>query len=534
MTPSGSRGFVGPTWWPDVLAWAAWVGQWKWWFLVGWMGVLCSFWALRLWWTSRTSPRARSTFATRRELRASGLLDGSGVPLGELSTKTWWKLWWHRSTLAVGAQQNVGIFGSKGCGKTVKIIVPYLLRAGANDESLIVFDPKRELVRLTRKHRESIGPTYMFAPGERQSDHINPWDWVRWGDRDVVDAQRLATHIARGEVEGQGQRPTSEEGQYYRRWARVLLWGSGLYLHDEDEKQRQAVGLSSPRCSFGGQLDFFSQPQASIKDSLDELAKSRDPIVRDVAALILNRTANDQKEVFSAAAGWLMDWFDPILAWSTHDTTVPIDLLQNGSQPMTLYLCFEPADLQGRLRPLARLLIDQLFMLMGRRGAREFHRRVRLVFEDMATLGYFPPAELAAEFYREAGADLVCCFQSMAQIRRHYGRDTSLWDNLDTWVVFRPKHHESAEFFAAQSGETTDDEVLTGTSRRTFGLTGQRFSRTVPYTHDLVTKEMLMGLDDDQHLVLVGGQTRDKHAVRPIIASGRPYFEEPAFAGLVP
>src|SRR5262245_12091877 len=240
-----------PSWWPTVYAWLEWIVRWKWWLLGAWFIFLGLVLLFRMWWPRyRSRRRGHASLATSRQMRAAGLFHGQGVPLGEIRLPGWWLLWrllkhpyflrMSRLYLRVGAQQNVGIFGPKGCGKTVKITVPYLLSAGAEDESVVVFDPKGELVRLTAKVRERVGSTYVFAPAERQSAHINPWDWVRWGDTEVVDAQRLAGHIARGEVEGQGQRPMSEEGQYYRRWARVMLWGTGLYLHDADPG----------RCSF--------------------------------------------------------------------------------------------------------------------------------------------------------------------------------------------------------------------------------------------------------------------------------------------
>jgi type IV secretion system protein VirD4 len=237
--------------------------------------------------------------------------------------------------------------------------------------------------------------------------------------------------------------------------------------------------------------------------------------------------------VFSAAVGWLMDWFDPVLDWNTHDTTVPIHDLQAGDRPMTLYLCFTPADLQGgRLRPLARLLVDQLFALIAERPTRQYRRRVRLIFEDFATLGYFPPAETAAEFYREAGIDLLCLFQSLMQVWRHFGPYTSLLENLDTTVVFPPNNPESAEWVTGRMDEVTVQDRSVGHTRPEFGLFGSRLSRTVTRAETLMRKGELLYLDRDRHLVFVGGGKRRK-AVNPILARGRSYRDEPAFQALV-
>jgi type IV secretory pathway TraG/TraD family ATPase VirD4 len=417
-------------------------------------------------------------------------------------------------------ERHVLVTGPTRVGKTTKVTVKMLLTD--DEEDMIILDLKHgELERLTRPYRAQVSSVYRFDPAGASSDRWNIWDLMPWGTSQEINAvQRAAAQLSIGEQESVSQRPLSEDGQYYRRWARVILWGSALYLHAKQDPQWP--------CSMPGLLRFFTQGGTSVRVRLQALAGSPDPVVREVAALLMSRRPKDQEEVFSSAAGWLMPWFDQTLATHMGETTIPFQALQQGT-PMTIYLRATPADVSpgGCLRGVFRLLIEQLLSLAATRSVRAYQRRVRLVLADFNELGYFQPLESISAFYGESGWGLWLEAQSPAQIVRNYGEHTALFENCDTWVCFQPNDPTSAELLVKKLGKRTVTEHLRGKGRNPWHLWPSHHARE-QFTERALLDAWEVSHMGTQHAIGFLGGVQRKGVDQPLTVRlrMRPYWQD--------
>jgi type IV secretion system protein VirD4 len=422
-----------------------------------------------------------------------GLMAGTGIVLA------WYRMGIGRLVpLRADMESNVYVVGPKGSGKTTVVTIPTILTW---EKSLVCLDLKGELTRVTfpyrrrmnRQPHESDNPVYVFAPGDEVSDHYNPLDHIRWGTiHEVKDLQRFNAHIAKADAT-----TTTDRSQYYVRESRSALLMVELYMHH----------AKSGELSPGGILDFFATPQKPIRQILEEMLTIKHKTIRRGCGRLLRNTNAKLDDIWSAASGWLAPWEDELLAWNMHDTTIPMADLQMGQNPMTLYLKVSPEDIEGRLRPVMHLIFDQMILWNTMRGTRDYRHEVLCVMEDMAELGRFEQAKHITAFRREDGWRLLAVAQSANQIWEAFGQHTSLFDNLDTWVVFGPNHPDTAEFFARKlDKETVVDHVTRG-----------RDQAETKHARWLMTPGELMRLKG-KVLVLVSQEA-------PIVAEGLPYFK---------
>src|SRR5258708_37091187 len=138
-----------------------------------------------------------SRWATRRDRKHLGVLSrperpsGTGIVLGLLG----------RQLLQSPAEDNVLLLGVQRSGKTSTVVVPTLLSWSG---SVIATSSKEELVRLTARHRATLGSVSVFAPLDRETSWIHElglkattWNPIG-GLSDCGSAAELADHLTAG------------------------------------------------------------------------------------------------------------------------------------------------------------------------------------------------------------------------------------------------------------------------------------------------------------------------------------------------
>src|SRR2546422_1195661 len=150
--------------------------------------------ALCGWSPARPQSHGSSHWAGRRDRKDLGRITsperaaGDGIALGFLG----------RDFLQSPAEDNVLLLGVQRSGKTSTVVVPTLLTWSG---SAVATSTKEELVRLTARHRASLGAVSVFAPLARDTSWIaelglrsTTWNPIKWLS-DCGSAAELADHF---------------------------------------------------------------------------------------------------------------------------------------------------------------------------------------------------------------------------------------------------------------------------------------------------------------------------------------------------
>src|SRR5260370_4604922 len=153
--------------------------------------------ALGGWSAARPQSHGSSRWAGRRDRKQLGRIctperaAGDGIALGFL----------RRDFLQAPAEDNRLLLGVQRSGKTSTVVVPTLLNWSG---SAVPTSTKEELVRLTARHRRTLGAVSVFAPLDRNTSWIadlglrtTTWNPIGWLT-DCGSAAELADHFTAG------------------------------------------------------------------------------------------------------------------------------------------------------------------------------------------------------------------------------------------------------------------------------------------------------------------------------------------------
>ena len=176
---------------------------------------------LRLFANKKTTLHGSSRWATKKELRRSGLLSGFGVVLGQTHDAVYEKqkpkkpkrksgeskadyanrlmkfnpdervfhLKKPGEVISQAKNNHTLIVGSTRSGKGVGVIIPTEFQWS---ESMIVFDPKGEGWEISANFRSRFSYTFKFEPEKpNESIHYNPLLAIRRGKQTIPDIQNL-------------------------------------------------------------------------------------------------------------------------------------------------------------------------------------------------------------------------------------------------------------------------------------------------------------------------------------------------------
>ena len=286
-------------------------------------------------------PRRRSLhgdarFATRRELRAAGLLGDRGIILGQVG----------RRCLMLAGQQGVALAAPPRAGKGTGVVIPNLLNW---PDSVICVDIKRENWTLTAGFRAANGQAcFLFDPfsEDGRTARWNPFFYVSEDPvRRVNDLQRIAEMLYPD--------PPNVD-PFWTASARSLFLGIALYLFETPSTPKTIgevlrQGMASDDEGFGQHWKRVIEGRNSGKFPLSPQCVRALYDVIDLAPV----TASSIRKTFTSR---LDLWLNPILdaATSAND----FDLRDLRRKPLSIYVGVNPDDLH-RLRPVLALFFQQ-------------------------------------------------------------------------------------------------------------------------------------------------------------------------------
>ena len=479
-------------------------------------------------WRSKPSPSkayGSARWATENEVGSSGLTANAGLFLGYQAKRY----------LRHDGPEHVMTFAPTRSGKGVGLVVPTLL---SWPHSVVVHDIKGENWQLTAGWRERFSYCLRFDPTDALSAAYNPLMEVRRGTHEVRDVQNIADIL----VDPEG---ALERRNHWEKTGHALLVGAILHvLYAEPDKTLRGVAnfLSDPAQPFEAALWSMM--------SVKHLGDATHPVVASAARELLNKSENERSGVLSTAMSFLGLYRDPTVAQVTSRCDWRIADLVQADCPVSLYLVVPPSDI-SRTKPLIRLLLNQI----GRRltetipdppptprlWIRRWFDKVRVpvskvveghsvhrhsllwMLDEFPALGRLDFFESALAFM--AGYDMRAFLiaQSLNQIEKAYGANSSILDNCHVRVAFAANDERTASRISEALGTATEVREHRSFSggRSSFFLDRVSVS-TQASPRPLLTPGEVMQLPPDEEIVMVAGHP-------PIRAKKLRYFEDRNF-----
>ena len=431
---------------------------------------------------SEVTTYGSARWASPKEIKKLGLLSNKGVFLGQSKS----------SYLRHDGAEHVMAFAPTRSGKGVGLVVPTLL---SWTSSVVVHDIKGENWSLTSGWRSQFSTCIRFDPTDKCSPRFNPLREVRLGKREVADAQNIADIL----VDPDG---TLERGSHWEKTAHALLVGVILHvLYAEEDK------------TLAGCANFLADPERDFTDALDAMLTTEHfsdpggvhPVVASAARELLNKSDNERSGVLSTAMSFLSLYRDPVIAEITSDSDWALRDITNGDRPMSLYLACPPSDL-SRTRPLMRLIINQIGRHLTEKLPSDDRRKLLLMLDEFPALGRLEFFEKNLAYFAGFGVRAYLITQSLNQIEKAYGPNSSILDNCHIRIAFSTNDERTAKRISEALGTKTE-------LRAQKNYTGHRLAPWLSHIMEsrqetqrpLLTPGEIMQLSADEEIIMVSG-----------------------------
>ncbi len=390
-------------------------------------------------------------WATNKDIKAASLLDDVGVYVGGWINRIG-KLIYLRHNGA----EHVLCYAPTRSGKGVGLVIPTLLTW---TKSAVVADLKGELWQLSAGWRKKYAKNKVikFEPAAANgSVCFNPLDEIRIGtEHEVGDAQNLATLIV--DPDGKGL------VDHWQKTAQPLL--VGCILHILYKSKLEGITASLPEVD-----KMLSDPNRSVYELYTEMTQyshfngENHPVIGSAGRDQLDRPDEEAGSVLSTAKSYLSLYRDPIVARNVSRSDFKIKDLMNHDDPVSLYIVTQPND-KGRLRPLVRILINQIVRLNadgigfenGRPKAKYKHKLL-MMLDEFPSLGKLSILQESLAFLAGYGIKCYLICQDINQLKSEktgYGRDEEITSNCHVQVAYPPNRIETAKHLSSLTGVTT-------------------------------------------------------------------------------
>lgn len=452
-------------------------------------------------------PRRRSlhgdaSFATRREIKERGLLNGDGIIVGKMGEQY----------LAIPGQQGAILAAPPRSGKGVGVVIPNLLNFAG---SVIVVDVKKENWDVTAGFRQKHGQSvHLFDPLSEtgQTARWNPFFYVS-NDPSIRinDVQRIAEMLY--PVDG-------NKDSFWVLSARTLFLGIALYLFETPYSHRTIGEVLRQGMAGGttgeGFVEYWKGILARRRSGNNPLSWQCASSINEVIDLPPQTAGGIRKELTSKLSLWL----NPLLDAATSGND--FDLRDLRKKPTSIYVGVKPDDLD-RIRPVLSLFFQQAIGLHTRELPEHnplLKHQLLLLLDEFTALGRIPIIETSSGFLPGYNVRILLVIQTPSQLRAVYGRDgaDTIIKTLAGRIVFAPKDFVDAQEISNDLGSTT----VKGKSRSR-PMWGSKGSTTESdQRRMLLMPQEVKEIGEDKEIIIYEG-------IRPILAGKIIYYKDPHF-----
>ena len=393
-------------------------------------------------------------------ITSAGAMHGDGIVLG-----------WHQNRLIQSpAEDNVILFGVQRSGKTSTVVVPTLLGWRG---TAVATSTKEELVALTARHRQGIGPVFVFAPLDRGDGWIKKLGLraATWNPIDAVEscgaAAELADHFTASGKQG--------HSAHWYLAASSLMAGLAICEHERGGDMRTLLSRlnRTPHGEYVGLAGVVQDRTAS-----------------EMVLAFANTPDREAGSIASTARSSLSLWTDERVAAATASTDGAIDLDRLLAERATLYLV-APAEEAERCRPLFSSLLLSLLRQATSRARTQggvLEPRLLVALDEAANFARIPRLAGYASSGPGQGIQLLLCYHDLAQVEAAYGHEParSIWNNCRARLLLPGQGDvKTLELFSRAIGDETRVFRAQHSDRWRSGSSEQRVGRPLATIDEL-------------------------------------------------
>jgi type IV secretion system protein VirD4 len=453
-------------------------------------------------------PRRRSLhgdarFATHKEIKDRGLLNGDGIIIGKMGEQY----------LSIPGQQGAILAAPPRSGKGVGVVIPNLLNFAG---SVIVVDVKKENWEVTAGFRQKYGQAvHLFDPLSEtgQTARWNPFFYVS-NDPSlrINDVQRIAEMLY--PIDGNKEK-------FWTLSARTLFLGIALYLFETPDSLRTIGEVLRQGMSGGTTGEGFVEHWKSIlarrRGGSNPLSWQCVSSIYEVIDLPPQTAGGIRKELTSTLSLWL----NPLLDAATSGND--FDLRDLRKRPISIYVGVKPDDLD-RIRPVLSLFFQQAIGLQTRELPEHnplLKHQLLLLLDECTALGRIPVIEISSGFLPGYNVRTLLVIQTPSQLRSVYGRDgaDTIVKTLAGRIMFAPKDFMDAQEISNDLGSTTVKGK--SRSRPMWGTKGNSTTESDQRRMLLMPQEV-KEIGDGKEIIIYEG-------IRPILAEKIIYYKDRHF-----
>jgi len=368
-----------------------------------------------------------------------------------------------------GMAAHTLVFGSTGSGKTFGFVLPNIISAALDGSSIVVTDPKGELV--AGKYNIQ-GGWKVYTPGVA--------GWLK--DR----GYRVLVLNFKNPAQGSHRwNPIFEakDDSELRRITEAMIYSKGkdnpFFAGGELNLFTALIGLvkyamDPEYCHLRTVLSVLAWPEEAIDAAFEEAYRSgRLPFYyyekwKAARPMYGNFMTGVQNKVAELTEGPLAR----VLAG--HD----FDLESIGTEKTALFVILPT---MGDLRPILSCFYFMLFKRLIDLAERSYGRLpvpVRFILDEFANIGRVPDFEKRISFDRGFGVTYICILQALTQFTDLYGAATAqtVLANADVQLCLRVNDAKTAHHFAEMLGEAETWHV---SERRDVTMPWQRVTKPV-------------------------------------------------------
>ncbi|MCL0068079.1 type IV secretory system conjugative DNA transfer family protein [Peptococcaceae bacterium] len=362
---------------------------------------------------------------------------------------------------------HVAVFGSTGSGKSFSFVLPNIIAAAADEQSLICTDPKGELAATTAAWLEKKGYEV------RIFNIANPAASHRWNAisecKDDADIAEMAACL----VHNTGKDDNTYDHTYFLSKEIQLLEAIvGLLKGDFPEKQQHLRAAMSLLAWPVEDLDArFQAAYQSQKISITTYERWRGVV-----------SANYDHAVSGLLAKLRILTTEPLAALlSEHE----INLEEIGTKKTAVF-CIMPVSGESKvLKPILStfymFLFKRLYSLADKHNG-SLPVQVRLLLDEFANIGEIPGFSKIISTARSPGIHVQFILQGRSQLDDVYNPNEakSILANCPTVLLLgtAPTDRETAEMFSNMLGNAAVESVFEG-----------KKDVTTPKSHHLESRE---------------------------------------------
>jgi type IV secretion system protein VirD4 len=431
-------------------------------------------------------------WATRREVKRAGLYARHGVVVGRLGGRL----------LLEDGETHVLLCGPTRSGKGTGVIIPTLLTW---HESALILDPKDgENADVTVRWRGAYGRRVaLFTPCRTPQTRINVLDTIRLGTRqEFGDAQLIAQSLVAPEKLAR----ESATALHFRELAALLL--TATILH---------VCYTVKRKSLAGVWDFLTQQHTSLSEALKTMAStahSSHGVHQAIASMTtaIHNISGDRElsSVWTTAIRPLVLYSDPLVAASTDSSTLDLEDLQYGPEPLSLYVIAPSPMALERLHPLYRVILDVAMTRLMEHPVRTWRHRLLFCGDELPWYGYTRAIDKGIAVMAGYGIKGLLVTQDLPALEEVYGPHTAIWGNTDVKIFHAPTNDLTAKRISENlMGRGT---IANPVEQRQSGVLGRHAVSLQHVARPLLTTDEVMELDPHLQIVRRSG-------VKPILCA---------------